>query len=572
MMMMMCARAIVNECTYLRPILRGIEQWARRLQRLLPSSARDQWNPHQCQRMNLRQSRSSSWDDERITAGWSSATGTGPKCRLGNPTPRALEGSSGVTSLVTVVGWRPQQSGQIQIWDWPWDFYSSGHPMSARDQSSTRDHGVDHIISTRVNELMSSYYRLNDTERSSGKDQVPNTIDDINSEAFEAAPYTQRLIETRPLSSLLMKNNDLVGEIKTLDGDLQMLVYENYNKFISATDTIRKMQHNVETMEDEMHHMVKSMDEISTLSHGMHERLASKRLAVEKYVNVRRLLQRLEFLFKLPQQLRDAIDTQEYAQAARIYSNSFFILQKYAPDIPSFERIQDEAKEIIAQLCETLRQGLIESSSVKTIDETTKLLIEIQEDPRHILTLFISSHERQLSEMLTKQDFDPFLAHFQSIGATYQELFQSPRGVLSPKEEQQYLAFGTVHWTRYFEAQTSALSSTEIDSEQHMDKLISNCLTFMTEIQSVASYVPEFCITDRAAKVLETVIRTQVDQVFVQVKKRVAKTLQSVQEELLVVADHESALQTQRWIEQISSMLRDESQAQGTKLQVIWGN
>lgn len=480
----------------------------------------------------------------------------------------SFEGSSFVTWRVTVIDWMPQPSGQIQILDFPWNY----HPMSARDLSSTRDHGVDRIISTRVNELMSSYYGLDDTERSSGKDQDPNTIDDINSEAFEAAPYTQRLIETRPLSSLLMKNNDLVGEIKTLDGDLQMLVYENYNKFISATDTIRKMKHNVETMEDEMHHMVKSMDEISTLSHGIHDRLASKRLAVEKYVNVRRLLQRLEFLFQLPQQLRDAIDTREYAQAARIYSNSFFILQKYAPDIPSFERIQDEAKEIIAQLCDTLKQGLlIKSSSVKTIDETTKLLIEIQEDPGHILTLFISSHERQLSEMLTKKDFDPFLAHFQSIGATYQELFQSPRGVLSPEEEQQYLAFGTVHWTRYFEIRTSALSSTEIDSEEHMDKLMSDCLTFMTEIQSVASYVPEFCITDGAAKVLETVIRTQVDRVFVQVRKRVAKTLQIVQKELLVVADHdhESALQTQRWIERISLMLRDEIQAQGTKVQVI---
>ena len=29
-------------------------------------------------------------------------------------------------------------------------------------------------------------------------------------------------------------------------------VYENYNKFISATDTIRKMKQNVESMESEM--------------------------------------------------------------------------------------------------------------------------------------------------------------------------------------------------------------------------------------------------------------------------------------------------------------------------------
>ena len=34
----------------------------------------------------------------------------------------------------------------------------------------------------------------------------------------------------------------LLSEIRSLDSEMQTLVYENYNKFISATDTIRKVQ------------------------------------------------------------------------------------------------------------------------------------------------------------------------------------------------------------------------------------------------------------------------------------------------------------------------------------------
>ena len=34
---------------------------------------------------------------------------------------------------------------------------------------------------------------------------------------------------------------DFFSEIKSLDSDMQTLVYENYNKFISATDTIKKV-------------------------------------------------------------------------------------------------------------------------------------------------------------------------------------------------------------------------------------------------------------------------------------------------------------------------------------------
>ena len=36
-------------------------------------------------------------------------------------------------------------------------------------------------------------------------------------------------------------------EIKSLDSDMQTLVYENYNKFISATDTIKKVRKIINT-------------------------------------------------------------------------------------------------------------------------------------------------------------------------------------------------------------------------------------------------------------------------------------------------------------------------------------
>ena len=42
------------------------------------------------------------------------------------------------------------------------------------------------------------------------------------------------------LEGLLQKHVEMAAEIKNLDTDLQMLVYENYNKFISATDTIKR--------------------------------------------------------------------------------------------------------------------------------------------------------------------------------------------------------------------------------------------------------------------------------------------------------------------------------------------
>jgi hypothetical protein len=37
------------------------------------------------------------------------------------------------------------------------------------------------------------------------------------------------------------QQSDIIQDTQTLHSDMQTLVYENYNKFISATDTIRKV-------------------------------------------------------------------------------------------------------------------------------------------------------------------------------------------------------------------------------------------------------------------------------------------------------------------------------------------
>ena len=43
-------------------------------------------------------------------------------------------------------------------------------------------------------------------------------------------------------SQVTQRINKLDVEIRTLDSELQTLVYENYNKFISATDIIKNVR------------------------------------------------------------------------------------------------------------------------------------------------------------------------------------------------------------------------------------------------------------------------------------------------------------------------------------------
>ena len=89
--------------------------------------------------------------------------------------------------------------------------------------------------------------------------RTPNCLDMVCLEDEErclwCARYMQQLLRSARLDKLLGKHAELATEIRTLDSDMQMLVYENYNKFISATDTIRSMKVNVEGMDSNMHEL-----------------------------------------------------------------------------------------------------------------------------------------------------------------------------------------------------------------------------------------------------------------------------------------------------------------------------
>eukprot|EP00882_Tetradesmus_deserticola_P017552 GHRQ01018803.1.p1 GENE.GHRQ01018803.1~~GHRQ01018803.1.p1 ORF type:complete len:158 (+),score=34.81 GHRQ01018803.1:384-857(+) len=74
----------------------------------------------------------------------------------------------------------------------------------------------------------------------------------LDSPAFNAEQHIAVMTKTYTVDRLLAEHRSMAREIKNLDSDMQQLVYENYNKFIAATDTIRAMKTNVDGMESDM--------------------------------------------------------------------------------------------------------------------------------------------------------------------------------------------------------------------------------------------------------------------------------------------------------------------------------
>eukprot|EP00002_Diphylleia_rotans_P030187 TRINITY_DN6194_c0_g2_i4.p1 TRINITY_DN6194_c0_g2~~TRINITY_DN6194_c0_g2_i4.p1 ORF type:complete len:670 (-),score=117.72 TRINITY_DN6194_c0_g2_i4:43-2052(-) len=222
----------------------------------------------------------------------------------------------------------------------------------------------------------------------------------LDSSGFDAKYYLNDVFANSSLQKLLDTQWKLASEIKRLDGDMQNLVYENYNKFISATDTIRQMKVNVDSMEGEMNRLNSNMESISDNSNSINHALAARRTKIEQLSGVHRLVKRLHFLFELPSRLQKCIELKAYAQAVKYHSKSLGILQKYS-HIESFRNILVECESIMKGLRGVLykRLSALDITSAE-MNSTVAMLLELNEPQEDLLTHYLSCRETMMRSTL----------------------------------------------------------------------------------------------------------------------------------------------------------------------------
>ena len=114
------------------------------------------------------------------------------------------------------------------------------------------------------------------------------------------------------------EEGEIVRQIQGLDSDMQTLVYENYNKFIAATETIRKMRVDFRSMEEEMDQLAGSMASITTFSAQVSDRLRARRQEVARLSTTNSTLQKLQFVLELPDRLKVGVEVMVGRVTARL--------------------------------------------------------------------------------------------------------------------------------------------------------------------------------------------------------------------------------------------------------------
>ncbi|XP_068600930.1 vacuolar protein sorting-associated protein 51 homolog [Brachionichthys hirsutus] len=251
----------------------------------------------------------------------------------------------------------------------------------------------------RVHGMLQLYYGLNE-EGKAEDDATSLDPCDINGPHFDPELFLNRLRRECSLTELMDQETCMVKQIRSLDSDMQTLVYENYNKFISATDTIRKMKNDFKKMEDEMDCLSANMAAITEFSASISGTLQDQHAQITKLSGVHTLLRKLQFLFELPARLNKCLELQAYSPAVKSHRRARCVLQQYS-HLPSFKGIQDDCHAIMDKLAQELRQKFRHGgSSANDLSECVELLLQLDEPAEDLCDKFLSHARSRLESDL----------------------------------------------------------------------------------------------------------------------------------------------------------------------------
>lgn len=182
---------------------------------------------------------------------------------------------------------------------------------------------------------------------------------DLDSTSFDAQAHTKRHVYGSSVHDLLETEERLALQVRTLDSTMQTLVYENYSRFIDATDAIRSIGVNVQANEKGLERLTAGMQTIDEKSRTIEEALGSLRDQVAEKIRIKRLLTRLDALLKLPETLQEQIAAGKYRTATRSYLSASSILSKHSEGFESLKTIETECNSILTEMRKDLKRKIL---------------------------------------------------------------------------------------------------------------------------------------------------------------------------------------------------------------------
>lgn len=206
---------------------------------------------------------------------------------------------------------------------------------------------------------------------------VPRGSTNLDSDEFDADKYLHEVLQGYSLKDLVNAKDRLRTQAKKLDDDMKTLVYENYHKFVIATETINEIQKRATSAEGEMAQLEKMVGEAAQRSDAIGTALEGKRGEMKHLLAVSSHLKRFQFAVDLPARLRRCIELRAYHEAIAYYTRARGLFER-SRSVPAFVQIAKECDAIMADVRDRLRRDIIVETwppAAKKADDVTNDVI-----------------------------------------------------------------------------------------------------------------------------------------------------------------------------------------------------
>nr|CDJ82577.1 Vps51 Vps67 domain containing protein [Haemonchus contortus] len=230
---------------------------------------------------------------------------------------------------------------------------------------------------------------------------------DVTSPDFDVDAYLSSQLKEKNLDELVKEEEEMVSSVRRLDSDVHQLVYENYNKFLTATSTVRKIQDEFNLLDSEMESLSRNMKNISSLIGELSGVLGGGREGVAQLGSSYKVVKSLQSIFELPNILQASFDEGKYNDVVRVYLLAQKGLSKYS-DIKNIAEIQKKTDKIISETKKQLIRLISNSTEdVEGVAEATGLLMKLGKTSEELQELLLKSAEASLRNDLKLLQSNP---------------------------------------------------------------------------------------------------------------------------------------------------------------------
>eukprot|EP00929_Paragymnodinium_shiwhaense_P054009 TRINITY_DN27078_c0_g1_i1.p1 TRINITY_DN27078_c0_g1~~TRINITY_DN27078_c0_g1_i1.p1 ORF type:complete len:849 (+),score=238.17 TRINITY_DN27078_c0_g1_i1:224-2770(+) len=229
----------------------------------------------------------------------------------------------------------------------------------------------------RVGALLNNYYAFQEDEKKedspAAEQQSGSSREDgLDKQGFDAKRYFDSMLGSGQLPDLMQHKQRLDQEVKDLDSGMQVLVYENYSKFIRATDLIKDMKVAVDSLEPDVERLQGSMEKMNDVETRCEEGVSLRSSQLATLLKQQSHCKKLQVLFDLPRTLQAYHGAGAFRQAIDAYTNCVGFLRRHQ-HTQSFKTILEAADKEMEGIRSSLKQQLVEEEKdILSVDEAVR--------------------------------------------------------------------------------------------------------------------------------------------------------------------------------------------------------